>query len=83
MTEFSPSQDFRDFQKDSLAELQSHSDKKWLRVSLEYALAQTAAGGSSAEALLGARAFVHNLLNLCEPSSQPPPYPKKSLTTFN
>jgi hypothetical protein len=82
VTPFSPKEQYQRYQTDSAAELTSHTNSKWLRVSLDAALAQLSAVGAENLELRGARRFIETLLDLAEKNTRLGKLPKTELTTF-
>jgi hypothetical protein len=80
---FSPKEQYQKFQVESAAELVMHTNSKWLRVSLDAALAQMSAGGADDLELRGARRFIETLLDLAEKNTTVGKLPKIELTTFD
>lgn len=73
---FSPKEQYQKYQSDSARALQDVTNSKWLRVSLDAALAQLAAIGADNRELRGARRLIEILLELPEkdtPTSSIPP----------
>jgi hypothetical protein len=83
VTPFSPKEQYQRFQVESAAELTSHTNSKWLRVSLDAALAQLSASGAENLELRGARRFIETLLDLAEKNTPLGKLPKIELTTFD
>ena len=80
---FSSKEQYQRYQTDSAAELVMHTNSKWLRVSLDAALAQMSAGGAENLELRGARRFIEILLDLAEKNTPLGKLPKIELTTFD
>ena len=80
---FSPKEQYQKFQVESATELVMHTNSKWLRVSLDAALAQMSAAGAENLELRGARRFIEVLLDLAEKNTPLGKLPKIELTTFD
>jgi hypothetical protein len=80
---FSPKAQYQRFQADSAKALQEVTNSRWLRVSLDAALAQLASKGASSEKLLGARSFIEVLLDLPEKNTKIGQLPKVQLETYD
>jgi len=78
MTPLNPSSSFRLRHSESALQLAVSSDVKWLRDGLDYALAQVAHEGASADELRGINRFIAIFLNQATEPKQPQPLPDRS-----
>ena len=70
------------FHESAATELRRNNPQSWFRIGCDYALAQMASVGASAEELRGAARFIHILINLSEKQDEAVKFPRRELTTF-
>jgi len=80
---YSPKENFRELQKDSLEELKNNCSARWFSVCLDYSMSQIAFQGATAEELIGARRLISTILTLSKKSDEPPVFPSRSLETYD
>ena len=80
---FSPKEQYQLYQPDSALALAENTNKKWLRVSLDAALAQLSASGAENLELRGARRFIEVLLDLPEKETKLGKLPPLKLNTYD
>lgn len=83
MISFSPKEQFRKFQSDSVMELAQHAESRWLTIAISTAMAQISFEGATEAELAGARRFISRLLNLHETATETVTYPKRELTSYD